>query len=303
MRSAIRLALLVGVALAVAGDAASPSAPPFPVWLACAPGGCKLPPGPWDVVTVPVAPEPGGPTASVRPPENFVQHIVRSAPCRFAAGGTASHFHPRAATAGERFETDQSPVSPYPVLRVATLTLPTGRLAVDDGVAPFPSLVRPVRVGVTHAPVFALAAGGVPASDPPLAFEVRVSTAPVVRWVDEADLGFGTDGGLGRMMSAEGAVSLDDDRGTSDWSEQMLSDWGRTCLSMDSDGLPGTDIIFLATPGDGGYPGIVGYDRSGHIASVVILIDEAPWALMGLTGEPPQFVADELRSHGLPVPR
>lgn len=239
---------------------------------------------------------------SPRPRVTRHPHRMTVAPCPSVRAGF-SHFAPRAPVPGERFETEEGVASaPYSVARVATLRLASHRLAVVDGSGPLPGDTELVDVGVESAPVLAL----LPPNrvDSAIAYEVLVSEQPVSYWVDDSRLGFGTDGGTGAVESAEGGAVWQEDLQADVVGYEAVSDAlarGR-CAGMDNHGGRGADVIFMRTFGDGGFPALVGYDDHGAMASIVILTDVAPWALMGLTGQPPGFIAEELQAHGLPVP-
>lgn len=227
----------------------------------------------------------------------------------------SQHFQPRLPRQGERLETDFDTVDvPYVAEQVATLALPSHRFTVDDGIGGLsPSqngLIASGPSGPTDTrPLVALHSRDT-SGDRVYAFELVISTAPVVRWDEDPRASFGTDGGLGRILSPEGQ-SGSAPRASDPFDDSWLDALNKAeekaghpaCVTVDTDRKPGVDLIFLNTPGDGYYPGILGYDRRGQLAAAVILIDPAPWALMGLTGIPPGFVVAEMRKRGAPIPR
>ncbi|ROS31713.1 DUF4241 domain-containing protein [Cellulomonas sp. PhB150] len=183
------------------------------------------------------------------------------------------------------------------VLEHATdLTLPLGMLGFGNGYDASVGGIGGVQLhkvapAGTSAPV-TLAVLDSPTSGRRVAFlEVRVGTGVPVRWEEDAELGFVTDGGDGGVWApARLDEEAADDAAAFDSIEAMYPDGdsasGNVCvLRSTSAGVDG--VQFPAGIGDGGYPTFVGYDAAGHEVSVVSHGLMIPWALSGLPGTPP----------------
>lgn len=121
---------------------------------------------------------------------------------------------------------------------------------------------------------------------------IRERAGAVTDWRAFEPASYGTDAGTGGITTPEWTPRVPADEGSNQlfqWLDGSVSSPGDDDLTvMDLDGVPGNDTIVFANGwGDGGFPGIAGYDRAGRRVAILIWNVIVPWRLAGLEGTPP----------------
>lgn len=165
---------------------------------------------------------------------------------------------------------------------LASIGEPEGMVQVADGT-------------VGAAPV-SLAVLDSPSSGRRVAFvEIRLESAPPVRWIEQPDLGIGTDGGDGGFLALGSSPEPLNDEAASTAvkdsfdayfpEEDDYSTWNQCLVRSTNDRVDG--VLFSTGWGDGYFPTYLGKDADGDVVSVVSFGGVIPWNLSGLPGEAP----------------
>ncbi len=123
-----------------------------------------------------------------------------------------------------------------------------------------------------------------------LGVEVSVPGTEVAAWGD-VEFGYGTDGGVGGIITESAINSAKNYNGDS----FVPADYELDIERFDVDGIAGDDtIVFSNGAGDGGFPMVRGFDREGVVVSLVVFdTGRYPWRLM-FPGTPPPTDVTEM---------
>ncbi len=224
----------------------------------------------------------------------------------FTACGTSeaqparTNLRPRALSAGDA-HVDPDRFGTLPV-DGALVVEDAGDLVLADGfvdagsgfevgyAAPFAPDVRVADATVT-APVAVAVLDTASSGRRVAAVEVRVGAGTPVRWEEEPDLFFGTDGGDGGFLATRGLPTGVEVDGW-DYVEAFYPDGdsaaGIVCvLRRTSAGGQVDGVLFSTGWGDGGYPVLLGRAADGAVVSVLCWTGIVPWEWSGLAGEIP----------------
>jgi len=187
--------------------------------------------------------------------------------------------------------TDPTGVVEITAVGLGDIVLPSDQLIVNDFFAMgsffLPDAPRVQLHGFTgRAPVCVHIARLEPADQRVAFLHVRLSDAPVERWII-GTAGFGVDGGTGGIGSAEALRHVDSEPAIDLYLDVInassVNTWAWANITTDP--ASGANVIGFSTGyGDGGFPVYAGIGRDGKVVSVVIDFFVLPWRWLGRIG-------------------
>jgi hypothetical protein len=198
--------------------------------------------------------------------------------------------------AGRPYDVSVRPGATIERRRLTVIHAPSRRVAFLGGEeVPYPYLDKPKTIQLAERagrlyPVDAIRLSERSGAARIVGVVIVERDTPVTRWRTLLETAYGTDAGLGAITTREW-LNKPEGRGGNVLARH-LDNWPKAGFYADDvDGHPGVDtVVFDNGFGDGGFPGIAGYDASGARAAIVLWTIIAPWRLAFPQGEPPQRV-------------